>query len=109
MSPTAELSAQSFTPDPATVVRYGPAYKYPQHGWLVVHIEGEPYERGVQHGRLLAEEIIDHQKSLAAFAIGAAITNGNERRQYYQDRNTNRYYYYNYSDRQYYWDPSYRR
>jgi hypothetical protein len=67
VSRAAETAAPTFTPDPATVVRYGPAYKYPQHGWLVVHIEGEPYERGVQHGRLLAEEIVDHQKTLAAF------------------------------------------
>lgn len=60
-------SAAQFTPDPAAVVRAGKGYKYPQHGWLVVHIEGEPYERGVQHGKLLAEEIIDYQKSLALY------------------------------------------
>jgi hypothetical protein len=36
---------------------YGPAYRYPQAGWIVLHIEGEPYERGYQHGRLLAPEI----------------------------------------------------
>ena len=29
-------------------------YRYPQAGWIVLHIEGEPYERGYQHGRLLA-------------------------------------------------------
>lgn len=57
--------AALFTPDPASVVRHGPAFKYPQHGWLVVHIEGAPYERGVQHGRLLAEEIVDYQKTIA--------------------------------------------
>ncbi len=47
--------------------------------------------------------------ALAGIAIGAAITQNGERRQYYQDRRTNRYYYYNQNDRQYYWDPSYRR
>ena len=46
-----------FQPDPCSVQRYGPAYRYPQAGWIVLHIEGEPYERGVQHGRLLAPEI----------------------------------------------------
>ena len=46
--------------DPATVQRYGPAYRYPQAGWIVLHIEGEPYERGYQHGRLLAPEIADY-------------------------------------------------
>ena len=46
-----------FKPDPATIQRYGPGYRYPQEGWIVLHIEGSPYERGVQHGRLLAPEI----------------------------------------------------
>ena len=52
-------------PDPRTVVRYGPAYKYPQDGWIVLHIEGEPYERGYQHGRLMATEIAGYLKSLS--------------------------------------------
>ena len=52
--------AADFRPDPRTVQRYGPAYRYPQAGWIVLHIEGEPYERGVQHGRLLAPEIAGH-------------------------------------------------
>jgi phospholipase B-like protein len=55
----------SFAPDPIAVQRDGPAWKYPQAGWLVVHIEGEPYERGYQHGRLLAREIVDYIKTLA--------------------------------------------
>src|SRR5947209_1149650 len=55
-----------FTPDPATVQRYGPAYRYPQEGWIVLHIEGSPYERGVQHGRLLASEI---QSYLNCYAL----------------------------------------
>jgi hypothetical protein len=45
---------------------YGPAYRYPQAGWIVLHIEGEPYERGVQHGRLLAPEIVAHLRCFAA-------------------------------------------
>src|SRR5262245_59684892 len=52
-------------PDPATVQRFGKGWKYPQAGWTVVHIEGEPYERGVQHGRLLAEEIAGHLRCFA--------------------------------------------
>lgn len=51
--------------DPASVVRYGPAYRYPRAGWVVVHVEGAPYERGYQHGRLLAGEIADYIKTLA--------------------------------------------
>jgi outer membrane protein assembly factor BamB len=34
-------------------------YRYNTHGWIYLHIEGEPYERGYQHGYLLADEIID--------------------------------------------------
>src|SRR5262245_53725554 len=46
-----------FQPDPLSVQRYGAGYRYPQAGWIVLHIEGEPYDRGYQHGRLLAPEI----------------------------------------------------
>ncbi len=55
-------------PDPAAVQRYGPAYRYPQAGWIVLHIEGQPYERGYQHGRLLAPEIADFLKASANMA-----------------------------------------
>ncbi len=57
--------AKDFAPDPASVQRYGPAYRYPQAGWVVLHIEGEPYERGYQHGKLMAAEIADHVATLA--------------------------------------------
>ena len=60
-----EVSPQGGRPDPMTVERYGPAYRYPRAGWIVLHIEGEPYERGYQHGRLLAPEIADYVKALA--------------------------------------------
>ena len=53
-------------PDPRTVTRYGPAYKYPQDGWTVLHIEGEPYDRGYQHGQLMSKEIEGYLKSLSA-------------------------------------------
>ena len=56
---------QDYGPDPASVRRYGPAYRYPQAGWVVLHIEGEPYERGYQHGRLMASETADYLKALA--------------------------------------------
>ncbi len=58
-------SRQDYGPDPASVRRYGPAYRYPQAGWTVLHIEGAPYDRGYQHGRLMASEIADYLKSLA--------------------------------------------
>ena len=63
---TSDAGPQSdFTPDPASVQRHGPAYRYPQAGWVVLHIEGEPYERGYQHGRLLSHEIAEYVKALA--------------------------------------------
>jgi hypothetical protein len=52
-------------PQARDVVRYGPAYRYPQAGWVVVHVEGEPYVRGYQQGRLLAKEIAAYIRMLA--------------------------------------------
>ncbi len=72
LSPAAEAKAPvpsqpDFVPDPASVQRSGPGYRYPQAGWIVLHIEGEPYERGSQHGKLLAPEIQDYIQALATF------------------------------------------
>ena len=58
-------STVEFTPDPASVVRSGPGYRYPRAGWIVLHIEGAPYDRGYQHGQLLAAEIVDYISALA--------------------------------------------
>jgi hypothetical protein len=55
-----------FQPDPKSVQRHGPAYRYPQAGWIVLHIEGEPYDRGYQHGKLLAQEIAGFVRCFAA-------------------------------------------
>jgi hypothetical protein len=60
-------SSAPFAPDPVSVVREGTAYRYPQAGWIVVHVEGEPYDRGYQQGKLLAAEIVDHIQSTATF------------------------------------------
>ena len=54
-----------FKPDPASVRRFGPAYRYPQDGWIVLHIEGAPFERGFQHGKLMSREIADYVETLA--------------------------------------------
>jgi hypothetical protein len=35
------------------------AKRFERHGWIYLHIEGEPKERGFQHGYLLAPEIAD--------------------------------------------------
>ncbi len=39
------------------IVEYGAGYRFERDGWIYLHIAGEPYERGVQHGYLLAPEL----------------------------------------------------
>src|SRR5439155_15625079 len=68
--------AADFQPDPRSVQWYGPAYRYPQAGWIVLHIEGEPYERGYQHGRLLAPEILGYLRCFAAIQSPKAPNEG---------------------------------
>src|SRR4051794_16700426 len=65
--PEASPGKEPFRPDPASVQRFGAGYRYPQAGWIVLHIEGEPYERGYQHGRLMAPEITRFVEALAAY------------------------------------------
>lgn len=74
ISPLLGLAAEpsAFTPDPLSVQRHGPAYRYPQAGWIVLHIEGTPHERGYQHGRLLAPEIAGHIRCFAAMQSSKA-------------------------------------
>lgn len=38
---------------------YDKGYRYNIQGWVYLHIEGEPYERGYQYGYLASAEIID--------------------------------------------------
>ena len=38
---------------------YEKGYRYNIQGWVYVHIEGEPYERGYQYGVLASNEILD--------------------------------------------------
>ncbi|MHB8579633.1 MAG: C45 family autoproteolytic acyltransferase/hydrolase [Ignavibacteriaceae bacterium] len=42
------------------------ADKYEKNGWIYVHIEGTPEERGFQHGYLLAKEIKESIRILSA-------------------------------------------
>jgi len=53
-------------PLPSAVTTYGPAYRYPVGGWIYLHIEGKPYDRGYQHGRLMAKEIPQYMQRSAA-------------------------------------------
>jgi hypothetical protein len=62
---TSAEAGEPFRPDPLSVRRYDAGYRYPQHGWTVLHIEGRPYDRGLQHGRLLAKEIETYISALS--------------------------------------------
>jgi hypothetical protein len=55
-----------FVPDPASMTRWQQGVSYPQAGFRVLHIEGEPFARGEQHGRLLAREITDYIAMLSS-------------------------------------------
>ena len=55
---------------------FGPAYRYPKAGWIYLHIEGQPYERGYQHGRLMAPEIAAHVRAKATESSPKAPSNG---------------------------------
>jgi len=61
-----EVAQSAVLPQKATLRTFGPAYRYPRGGWLYVHIEGAPYERGYQHGYLLAHEIEQYIERCAA-------------------------------------------
>lgn len=37
----------------------GKGYRFDRDGWIYVHIEGEPYERGYQYGYLVAPELAE--------------------------------------------------
>jgi Phospholipase B/S-layer like family, C-terminal region len=76
LAQAAEPTPSDLQPDPRTIQRYGPAYRYPQAGWIVLHIEGEPYERGVQHGRLMAPEIAAQIRCLAKRQSSTAPADG---------------------------------
>jgi len=46
---------------------YGKGYRYNVQGWVYLHIEGEPYERGYQYGYLASAEIVDMMKRWSNF------------------------------------------
>jgi hypothetical protein len=54
------ISSDNEWPVRDAVQTFGPAYRYPAAGWIYLHIEGQPYERGYQHGHLMAREIPEY-------------------------------------------------
>jgi Phospholipase B len=61
-----EASTSDSWPAREAVKTFGPAYRYPSAGWIYLHIEGKPYERGYQHGYLMAREIPEYLERCAA-------------------------------------------
>ena len=61
-----EASPAEGWPTREAVQTFGPAYRYPSAGWIYLHIEGAPYERGYQHGHLMAREIPEYLARCAA-------------------------------------------
>jgi len=55
---------------------HGPAFRYVDKGWIIVHIEGEPYQRGYQYGSLLAKEIASYMDKLAVRQNGDNLRAG---------------------------------
>lgn len=47
-----------------TVKWYKDGFRYDDQGWIFVHIEGKPYERGYQYGYLVANEIVEYINKL---------------------------------------------
>jgi len=53
------LSANETTMTPMGSNQYKDGYRNNVQGWIYVHIQGNAYERGYQHGYLLSAEIVD--------------------------------------------------
>lgn len=64
-----EVSSADEWPSRDAVQTLGPAYRYPAAGWIYLHIEGKPYDRGYQHGYLMAREIPEYLER-CAFDLG---------------------------------------
>jgi hypothetical protein len=59
-------SSEEEWPARDAIQTFGPAYRYPAAGWIYLHIEGEPFERGYQHGHLMSREIPQYLERCAA-------------------------------------------
>ena len=46
-------------PKEGDITSYEGGYRFDYNGWVYLHIEGDPYERGFQHGYLMASELAE--------------------------------------------------
>jgi Xaa-His dipeptidase len=58
----ARILQQDANPEPVVTSPDGKGYRFDRNGWIFLHIEGEPYARGYQHGYLMAAELADVQR-----------------------------------------------
>lgn len=62
---------------PLETVRWADeGFRAERGGWILLHVEGEPYARGYQHGYLLAAEIAAYLQKVATLASGKDPANG---------------------------------
>ncbi|WP_224248486.1 C45 family autoproteolytic acyltransferase/hydolase [Hyalangium gracile] len=62
---------------PLESVRWaGKGFRYDEGGWIYVHIEGEPYERGHQFGELVSQEIVRYMEKLGVQKDKADVAKG---------------------------------
>jgi hypothetical protein len=62
---------------PLESVRWsGKGFRYDEAGWIYVHIEGEPYERGFQFGELVPQEIVRYMEKLGVQKNKQDLANG---------------------------------
>ena len=54
----------AWTVQAGEVQRQGKGWRLDSNGWVYLHIEGKPYERGFQHGYLAAPELKEVMRSL---------------------------------------------
>lgn len=54
-------------PDGGTFKTEGKGYRFVSNGWIYLHVEGAPYERGFQNGRLVAKEMDSMRRALTRF------------------------------------------
>jgi len=54
------LAEEKDEPEVLYAEKYENGYRYNIQGWIYLYIEGNGYDRGFQHGYLLAAEIVDH-------------------------------------------------
>ncbi|MGD0954757.1 MAG: hypothetical protein ABR985_20630, partial [Methanotrichaceae archaeon] len=52
------------TDRPENIIVYDKGYRFDRNGWIYIHIEGEPYERGIQYGYLAALELQEIMKNI---------------------------------------------